>query len=206
MNYNKTLWDPRYSRIVEHVRSRVEMDDASMKKFLQFIEVKTFRRKSFFLQAGEVCQYQAYVNRGCLITYCQDIKSHPSVLQFAFEDWWVNDIASFFLGTPAHYSIEILEEAELFLFNRDHMEMMYHEVPQTERLFRLLLQRAMISLQDRIVWNMTLNAEERYMRLIKKYPDLEKRVAQHLIASYIGITPEALSRTRRAIIEKMRQH
>ena len=134
-----------------------------------------------------------------------DEKGHEHVVLFGFEDWWTGDIMSFVTGQPADYSIEALEETEMIMMDRDDMEWMYAQIPKLERFFRILIQNAFVASQQRMIANMSKTAEERYLMLIKKFPQIELRVTQHHIASYLGITPEALSRTKKNIIEKSKR-
>lgn len=196
---------PQFAAIIRHINSRVNLTNEQMEAVLQNIEVVHIKKKGAFLKAGDVCKYQGYINKGCMRVYFTDHKAHEHVVQLAFEDWWIADLMSFFTGLPANYSIEALEDTELLVLERSKVEQMFETIPPYEKSFRVLLQNAYISLQKRMIGSMSQSAEERYQELTRKYPQMELRVAQHHIASYLGITPEALSRIRKNIIEKMKK-
>jgi CRP-like cAMP-binding protein len=201
MNYPKS----HFSSLVKHLENRAQLTEEQMDAILDQIEVVHLKKREVFLKAGEVCKYEGYINRGCIRVFFTDHKAHEHVVQLAFEDWWIADLMSFFTGLPANYSIEALEETELFLLERSKADHLFKSVPPFETIFRILLQSAYVSLQKRVIANMSQSAEERYLELTRKYPQMELRVAQHHIASYLGITPEALSRIRKNIIEKMKK-
>lgn len=140
--------------------------------------------------------------KGCIKRYYIDQNGDETILQFAVEDWWISDIASFCEQIASRFYIETLEEAELLQINYQNKELLFKEVPQLERVFRLLVQRAYAVLENRFFTGITDSAEERYLQFIKNYPGLLQRVPQYQIASYLGITPEALSRIKATLARK----
>lgn len=187
-----------------HLEKRISINNAEFDFITKKITVKTFKKKEVILKAGDVCKFQYYINRGCVRMYHTDEKGHEHVVLFGFDDWWTGDIMSFVTGQPADYSIEALEETEMLMMDRDDMEWLYAQIPKLERFFRILIQNAFVASQQRMISNMSKSAEERYLMLLKKFPQIELKVTQHHIASYLGITPEALSRTKKSLIEKSR--
>jgi len=115
------------------------------------------------------------------------------------QGWWVADLYSFLTGEGSEYNIEALEESELLLITKPSWDLLLSEVPVLERYFRILIQNNLIATQNRLMRNMTVSAEERYTKLIREFPDISQRVPQHMIASYIGVTRETLSRLRSQI-------
>jgi CRP-like cAMP-binding protein len=134
-----------------------------------------------------------------LRSYTVDDKGYEHILQFASEGWWISDMFSFLTSEPSTYNIDALEDAEILLLNKDANEELLQKVPKMERYFRILSQNALIALQRRLMGSHTQTAEEKYTRLISTYPDITQRVPQHMLASYLGITPETLSRIRKQI-------
>jgi CRP-like cAMP-binding protein len=122
-------------------------------------------------------------------------------VQFSPEDWWIGDIYSFYTNQPSRLNIEALEATELFIFDKDVFEDLYINIPKMERYFRLLMQNALISLSQRVVSSLSKSASERYCEFINRYPQIEQRVPNHQIASYLGIKPESLSRIRKQWIQ-----
>lgn len=195
-----------FDNFQSHLRKRVDLSTSEMDLILSRINVRQLKKKTIILKAGEVCRYQGYIDKGCIRMFYTDEKGHEHVVYFGFEDWWMGDISSFVTGQPADYSIETLEDTIIFFFDRDDMDRLYENVPKLERSFRILVQGALIALQKRLVASMSSNAEIRYVQLLQKFPHIELRVAQHHLASYLGITPEALSRVKKTMIEREKNH
>ena len=117
-------------------------------------------------------------------------------LQFSMEGWWVTDLYSFLTDEPSRYNIEALEDCELLLITKPSWDILLEKVPAFERYFRILIQNNLIATQRRLISSMTETAEEQYTKLIAGFPTCLQRVPQHMIASFLGITPETLSRIR----------
>lgn len=165
-----------------------------------FFTPKKLRKKQYLLQQDDVCKYTAFVEKGVLRTYTLDDKGNEHIVQFAFEGWWASDIYSFLTGEPSIYNIDALEEAQLLLLTKSANEALLEKVPKMERYFRILSQNALVAFQRRIVGSLSLTAEEKYNKLIATYPDITQRVPQHMIASYLGVTPETISRVRKQML------
>jgi CRP-like cAMP-binding protein len=143
-----------------------------------------------------VCRYTAFVEKGMLRTFTVDEKGNEPILQFSMEGWWIADLYSFLTEEPSIYNIEALEECELLLITKENWEILLAKVPAFERYFRLLIQNNLIATQRRLMSSLSESAEEKYTKLINNFPGCIQRVPQHMIASYLGITPETLSRIR----------
>ena len=157
---------------------------------------KKLRKKRFLLEDGDPCIYTTFVENGLLRSFTIDEKGNEHILQFGMQGWWVADLYSFLTGEPSEYNIEALEDSELLLITKSSWDLLLKEVPAFERYFRILIQNNLIATQRRLMGTMTTTAEERYQKLLNDFPDITQRVPQHMIASYIGITRETLSRLR----------
>lgn len=157
---------------------------------------KKLRKRQYLLQEGDVCKYTAFVEKGLLRTYSVDEKGNEHILQFSSEGWWASDLYSFLTGEPSLFNLEALEECELLLITKPSWDLLLQNIPAFERYFRILIQNNLIATQRRLMGSMSDSAEERYMKLLKSFPDNIQRVPQHMIASYLGITRETLSRIR----------
>ena len=157
---------------------------------------KKLRKRQYLLQDGDVCKYTAFVERGMLRTYSIDEKGNEPILQFSMEGWWVADLYSFFTGEPSQFNVEALEDCELLLITEPSWNILLEKIPAFERYFRILIQNNLIATQRRLMGTMIETAEEKYLKLVKNFPGCIQRVPQHMIASYLGITRETLSRTR----------
>ncbi|TCJ12506.1 Crp/Fnr family transcriptional regulator [Flaviaesturariibacter flavus] len=186
-----------FERLIANVARRVELNAGEQEYFTSLLQVKTVRRRQFLLQEGEVCRNEYFVNKGCLRAYVTDARGTEHVLQFAIEDWWIGDMHSFITQTPARITIDALEDSEVFSISRSGWDELMERVPKFERFFRMLLQGAFITLQNRVTSALSATAEQRYAEFQERYPQFEQRVPQHQVASYLGITPESLSRIRK---------
>lgn len=157
---------------------------------------KKLRKKQYLLQEGDVCRYTAFVEKGILRTFSVDEKGNEPILQFSMEGWWIADLYSFLTDEPSQYNIEALEECELLLITKENWNILLEKVPAFERYFRILIQNNLIATQRRLMSSLSETAEEKYTKLINNFPGCIQRVPQHMIASFLGITPETLSRIR----------
>lgn len=167
--------------------------------FNSLLQYKAVPKKTFLLHQGEICRFEAYVVKGCARVYFIDPQGAELTLYFAVEDWWVSDIASFQEQKPSNLFIETLEDSELLMLTPETKERLLREIPLFERVFRLMVQRNLTNLQERLFQTVTTSAVEKYLNFLDRYPDIPKRVAQHYIASYLGFTPEFLSKVRRRL-------
>lgn len=160
---------------------------------------KKIRKKRFLFGEGDICKYTIFVEKGLLRSFTVDDKGGEHILQFSMEGWWAADLYSFLTGEPSPFYIEAIEDSELLMITKPSWDLLLKEVPAFERYFRILIQNNLISTQRRLIGSFSETAEEKYNKLLKEFPDIIQRVPQHMIASYIGITRETLSRIRSQI-------
>ncbi len=157
---------------------------------------KKLRKRQYLLQDGDVSRYTSFVEKGMLRTFTVDEKGNEPILQFSMEGWWVTDLYSFLTDEPSRYNIEAMEDCELLMITKPSWDVLLEKVPAFERYFRILIQNNLIAMQRRLISSMTESAEEQYRKLMATFPTCLQRVPQHMIASFLGITPETLSRIR----------
>lgn len=186
------MFDFLHKKVTENIHITDEEFEYAKTLFI----MKKLRRKRFLLQDGDPCVYTTFVEKGLLRSYTIDEKGNEHILQFGMQGWWMGDLYSFLTGEPSEYNIEALEDSELLLITKSSWDLLLDEVPAFERYFRILIQNNLIATQRRLMRTMTTTAEERYQKLLQDFPDIVQRVPQHMIASYIGITRETLSRLR----------
>lgn len=187
------------SLILSNVNRLISLSDDQQSLFISLLKYKKLRKREYLLQAEDVCRYEYFLISGCLRSYYRDDAGSEHVVQFAIEDWWIGDMRSFITQTPAWLYIDALEDTEVLMLSRENLDKLYTAVPAFERYFRIRIQNALVSEQQRLGATLSKTAEERYLDFIQKYPFLEKRVPQLQIASYLGITPEFLSKIRARI-------
>lgn len=191
-------------RLRDHLKHRVSVSDRDYETIRTFFTPKRLRKRQFLLQEGEVCRQLAFVLDGCLRSYTVDAKGEEHILQFAIADWWISDLESFLSETPSHQTIDAVHDSEVLLLDAHAREAMMAAVPKMERFFRLLLEANYIATRRRIAETLSVSAEERYLSFLRTYPSLVEQVPLGQIASYLGITPQSLSRIRKELASKKR--
>lgn len=165
-------------------------------------EAKKVQKNQFLLQYGEICRYIYFVEKGLLKMYSIDKNGKEHIIQFAPESWLISDRSSLYFNEKSVYYIEAVEDSEILMLPPDFINKITEGFPNSLEQSDILLQKHIKSLQDRINSLLAETAEERYMKFITMYPDLLLRVPQWMIASYLGITPESLSRVRKELARK----
>jgi CRP-like cAMP-binding protein len=188
--------------IIQNISRHIHLDKTETDFFISLLETKKLKRKEFLLQQGNICKTENFIVKGCLRTYTIDDNGIEHIIMFGIEDWWVGDLYSFLTQKPATYFIDALEETEILQISKGNLDKLYERVPKFERFFRLILQNAFITQQQRINQNLSYTAEQRYLDFIKKYPQLEQRLSQKQVSAYLGITPVFLSMLRRKLSGK----
>ncbi|HAS40456.1 MAG TPA: hypothetical protein DCS93_08255 [Microscillaceae bacterium] len=183
--------------LLTHITEQIAITETEFAQSLHYFEQAHFKRKALVIKANELVAKQFFVVKGCLRSYLLDDQEREHTVQFAIENWWVSDFTAYFTGAQSILQVECLEDCELLSIHKSALEQLYKEVPTLEKFFRRKLENAFVSFQKRIISNLYKSAEERYREFIANYPNIEQRVRNYQIASYLGITPESLSRIRK---------
>ena len=162
---------------------------------------KKFRKRQYFLQEGEVCKYSAFIVKGAMRQYSVDEKGTEHIVHLSIENWWAVDRESFVMLTPSIYNIDAWEDTDALLSTYADLNML-DQIPAIAEMIRKLDERHSIANQRRLNAAISLSAEKRYEEFASCYPEFLKRFPQHIIASYLGITKETLSRIRTAAVKK----
>ena len=163
---------------------------------------KKFRKRQYLLQQGEVCKYGAFIVKGAMRQYSIDDKGVEHIVHLSIENWWAVDRESFVMLTPSIYNIDAWENTDALLITRANILNLLATIPALGEMSRRLDEKHSIANQRRVNASISFSAEERYKEFASCYPEFLQRFPQHIIASYLGITPETLSRLRRQAIKK----
>ncbi|GLB48330.1 Crp/Fnr family transcriptional regulator [Neptunitalea lumnitzerae] len=188
-----------YEVYFHNFKKRVALTEEEEALIKSYLSVKKIRKRQFLLQEDDVCKTIAFVEHGMLRSFSVDDAGSEHILQFAAEGWFISDMLSFLTEEPATFNIEAVENSELVLISKSAHEELLKLSPKYETFIRELITNAYIALQKRINANNSQSIEERYEDFIHNYPDITKRVPQHMIASYMGTTPETISRIRKRL-------
>lgn len=174
--------------------------DEEEKAFLeQVFKERKIRRRQYILQEGDVCKFNSFVVEGCFRMYYVDDNGKEHNLQFAVENWWIGDIGSFHSEEPSKLNIEAIEDSVILQIKKEDQLRLFVDFPKFNRIFRVFTENALISFQRRVLQNISLTAEERYIDFIERYPNLFNRISNVQIASFLGVTPEFLSTIRKRL-------
>ncbi|BFO68278.1 Crp/Fnr family transcriptional regulator [Chryseobacterium sp. KCF3-3] len=164
--------------------------------------LKKLKKRQYILHEGEIWKYNAFVCRGFLKTFSIDTNGKEHIMNFSPENYWTGDRESLLGGTPSKYNIDAIEDSEIILIKQEDFNMLCREIPALNDLVNKILQKSFVISQNRIHANISFSAEEKYQNFIQTYPMLVNRIPQHMIASYIGVTPETLTRIRKSNLKK----
>ncbi len=165
-----------------------------------------FKKGQLLLAQGSVYRRTYYVLQGAVVAFATDQSGSEQLLQFAVEGWWISDLGTFLSGRPAQLQLEAIEDCTVLCFQYADLENLFTVYPDLQSYYLKLTQRAFLSFQDRILENLALDAETRYLKFVERYPGLELRLTQKRIASYLGMSPEFLSKIKKRLRGDSMQH
>jgi len=185
--------------LIDHFNKILPLDDEEIAFVEEVFKERRVKRRQFILQEGDICKFNTFVVEGCFRMYVVDKNVKEHNLQFAIEDCWTGDIQSFFFKKPSQLYIEAMESSIVLQIKREDQFKLYSDYPKFNRIFRILAENDNLSLQRRILNNISLSSEERYLDFSERHPQLFNRISNVQIASYLGVTPEFLSAIRKRI-------
>jgi len=200
MNSTDMLYETLFTYIES--KSLQQLNEVEKRLVQEAFKIKHLRRRQYLLQEGDVCKYMAFVVKGAGRMYSINESGQENIIRFAIESWWLGDYESYNLRTPSLYHIEMVEDSDVLLITYDHLQDLFKAVPAIDRMVKEIDRKGTIATQKRIHSAISLGAEERYDLLSKTYPDFILRFPQSMIASYLGISPETLSRIRKNHLRK----
>ncbi|WP_109831941.1 Crp/Fnr family transcriptional regulator [Reichenbachiella versicolor] len=185
------------SSLIDHLQSKVSLSALEEEHIKYAFEEFQLHKKQRLLSAGDHSRYAYFITKGCMRSFFIDEKGVEHVSQLAFENHWISDLHGFLTSSSATHFIDSIEASTILRISLDRLEKLYLDVPAMERYFRQLFQSAYVATARRLDKSLTETADIRYAKLIKEQPDIAQRVPLIHIASYLGITPESLSRIRK---------
>ena len=179
-----------------YIKKHIDLNENEESIILSKIKERKYLKNQFLVQQGDVCRYICFIVSGCVRSYHIDDDGNEHTVSFSIENWWSSDMGSFITQKPADYNVECIEPTSLIQFDSVLMEELYKTIPKLERVFRIITQNALVSAQRRVVNTFSKTARERFEIFRENYPELEQRIPQYMIASYLGVTKEFFSKIK----------
>lgn len=183
--------------LLNHIRKDVALNQDDVDKLLDIIEFKQLNKKEFLIQPGETSNSMNFITKGCMRSYYLDENGQEHTLQLGIEEWWINDLYSYLSRKKSRMYVQALENTTIVQLPRIKLEELFFKAPAISHFFRIKIQNAYVAIQERVIDGMSDDAYERYTDFIKSYRNLEQRVPQYIVASYLGVTAEFLSYLRK---------
>ena len=185
--------------LIQHLESFIPLEEGEKALVQDYFSNRSVKRKEKILTAGEFCKQYTFIVKGCFRMYGVDDKGFEHNIQFAAEDDWIADISSFYTQKSSQLNIESLEASEVLQIPQQDLFFLFIQIPKLNRIFKVMIEHKYIELQNRVLQNFSSTAEQRYLDFLEHYPHLSNRLPNTQIASYLGITPEFLSKVRKNI-------
>lgn len=186
MNKNLSVYINRY----------VSFTEEELEIFQSYLIPKTVRKKEFILKEGNYCTSRYFIAKGCVRLFYIDKKGNEQIIHFGIDNWWITEYESLINKDPSKVFIQALEPTELLELSEDSFEELCKKVPKTEQLFRKIMEKTYIAAQKRIEYIFSLNGEEQFQLFVNANPEFTQRVPQYMIASYLGMSPEFVSKVK----------
>ncbi|MCV9928107.1 Crp/Fnr family transcriptional regulator [Flavobacterium sp. LS1R49] len=202
MNNNKASVneDVPTEQLIRFFNGYFALDKKECEEVVRLFSQRNIRRKGFLLQEGDFCRHYFFIVSGCFKMFAVDPSGKEHNLQFAAENDWISDLHSFYAHEPSRMHIEAVEPSVILQIQHDDLLYLFVNYHKFDRNFRIITERKYINFQNRILQNISSTAEERYISFTSEYPELVNRIPNTQIASYLGITPEFLSKIRKKIV------
>lgn len=184
------------SNLSAYIRKYIEISETRDRVFQSFLKSKSFKKKEFLLAHGQTCKSRYYIKKGCLRLFYIDEKGNEQIIHFGIENWWITDYESLINEQPSKIYIQAIEDTDVLVLEASIFEDLIKAVPQTERLFRKIMEKSYIALQRRFEYGLSLSGENFYKNFMTANPDFAQRIPQYMLASYLGFTPEFVSKLR----------
>jgi len=184
-------------RLLNHIRDKFPLTESEASSIAEIVTIRELKKKEMLIQPGNVSNCMNFISIGCLRAYYVDADGQEHTLQLGIENWWINDLYGYMKEQPSKMYLQSLENSVLVRIPKNELDSLYIKIPALSNFFREKIQGAYVTLQERTIESMTSDSFERYVHFRQQYRDIEQRVPQYIVASYLGITPEFLSHLRK---------
>ena len=188
------------SLFIEYLKQSIVLTNHEESLLVSQISYRKYLKGQYLLQQGDTCRFFNFITSGTTKTFHIDNEGNEHIFRFAIENWWATDLSSFINQEISNTNIQCLRDTEVVQISLQDLEKLYLEIPQLEHFFRILFQKVSITLEKRIINNLSLSAKKKYLLFQEEYPEFEQRIPQYMIASYLGISKQYLSEIRNQLI------
>jgi CRP-like cAMP-binding protein len=185
-----------YPELLAHIKRYVQLESYEEQLLCDSIELKILKKKEYLLEAGKLCKGDYFIIKGCLRQFYINKKLNEQIINFGLENWWIADQDSLLNKQPSTTNIQAIEASELLFLSEKNKTILFEKIPRLESYFHIMMQKAFVASQRRIGYIFNQTEEERYRHFSSLFADFMERVPQYMLASYLGFTPQFLSRLR----------
>ncbi len=186
-----------YTILIQNIRKYIDLNESNILVLDKYLRCVSIKKNEFLVREGQVCRSMYFVEKGCLRMFFLNRKSTEQITQFAIENWWLSDYFSFMDKIPTDCYIQAIEKSEIVVIDGVLYDELLKEMPQLEKYFRIIMQKAVAAAQHRAKLISQMSKEEFYQHFVTSFPEFNQRVPQYMIASYLGLTPEYVSELRK---------
>jgi CRP/FNR family transcriptional regulator len=185
-----------YQPLINHIQKFVQLTVDEEALLVTYLKYQELGKKMYLLGEGDVCHAQHFVVEGCLRMYFIKETGTEQITQFGIDNWWISDYTSFTLHSPSQFYLQSVQRSKIIILTKDKQDELLNQLPKLERYFRSIYQRAYAAAQTRLIFFTDLSGEEKYHHFASRFPNFVQRIPQYMLASYLGLTPEFLSKVR----------
>lgn len=182
--------------LIEYIKRYLPISQTEIDLFDLYLKPITLKKKAFLLKEGQTCKSRYFITEGCVRLYYIDDKGNEQIIHFGIDNWWITDYESLINKTPSKLFIQATENTEILEFPQEFFDELCYKLPKIERLFRIIMEKAYIASQKRLEYMFSQSGEEMFKHFIRTNPEFTQRVPQYMIASYLGMTPEFVSKIK----------
>ncbi|MFY0600877.1 MAG: Crp/Fnr family transcriptional regulator [Cyclobacteriaceae bacterium] len=182
--------------LIDYIRRYIDLSDEECDLFHSFLKPRKIKKKEHLLQAGDICKSRYYISEGCVRLYYFDKKTNEQIIHFAIDNWWTTDYDSLINQAPSGLFIQAIEDTKILELRNESFEKLCNELPRVERLFRIIMEKTFIASQRRTAYMLSQSGKELYDTFTSENLGFTQRIPQYMLASYLGMTPEFISKLR----------
>jgi CRP/FNR family transcriptional regulator len=185
-----------YQSLINHIQKFISLTADEQALLVSYLKYEDVSKKKYLVSEGDVCHAQYFVVEGCLRMYFIKETGVEQIVQFGIDNWWISDYTSFTMQIPSQFYIQAVQRSKVITLTYYKQDELLDKLPTLEKYFRRIYQRAYAAAQTRLIFFNDLSGEEKYHHFASRFPDFVQRIPQYMLASYLGFTPEFLSKIR----------